>query len=416
MKTDLAPARHFLTGRPTPTRTGPALAALALGGLAIGTTEFASMGLLPQFAADLGATVPQAGSAISAYALGVVVGAPALAIAGARWPRKRLVLVLAAALALTNASSALAPTFETFLATRFLSGLPHGAYFGTAAVLGASLLPRAQRARAVAATMTGLMVANIVGVPLATWLGQALGWPSAYLAVAGIALVTMAAVALLVPDVRDERPQSIRGELSAFGRPQVWLTMLVIAVGYGGTFAVYSYITPILTTLSGFTEAYVPLALALFGVGMTVGNTVGGRLAERWPMRTIAGGMAVASLAMAAFTVTAYSVVGALLTLFVLALATTGTTPALNTRLMDAAPDGPTLGAACHHSAFNIANALGAALGGAVLAAGLGYSAPAAVGAALPLLGLIVLGGSAALERRERRRGPDPVIGSPTPG
>ena len=409
MKTDRALSRHPATSPPTSTRPGLALAALALGGLAIGTTEFASMGLLPQFTADLSASIPQGGAAISAYAIGVVVGAPALAVAGARWPRKRLVLALTAALVLTNASSAFAPSFETFVATRFLSGLPHGAYFGTAAVLGASLLPRARRARAVASTLAGLMIANVVGVPLATWLGQALGWPAAYLAVAGIALLTLVAVAVVVPDVREARPQSIRRELSAFGRPQVWATMLVIAVGYGGTFAVYSYITPILTTLSGFTEGQVPLVLASFGVAMTVGNSVGGRLAERAPVRTIAIGMAMASAALAAFVVTAHSAPGAVLTLLALAFATTATSPALATRLMDAAPDGPTLGAACHHSAFNVANAFGAAMGGLILAAGLGYGAAAAAAALMPLAGLLALAGSVAIERRAGRRRPVPA-------
>lgn len=379
---------------------GVALSVLATGGFAVGTTEFASMGLLPRFAADLGVSVPQAGSAISAYALGVVVGAPLLAILGARWPRKRLVLVLAGALAVTNASSAVAPTFDAFLVTRFLSGLPHGAYFGTAAVLGASLLPRAQRARAVATTLSGLMIANIAGVPLATWLGQNVGWQAAYLAVAGIALVTVVAVAVLVPDVRDETRRSIRGELSALRRPQVWLTVLVIASGFGGTFAMFSYITPTLTEVSGFAESTVPLLLALFGVGMTAGNFLGGRLAERAPRGTIAAGMVATSLCLFAFSLFAHVAWLAVVILVTMAVVGLASSPALNTRLMDAAPDGPTLGAALHHSAFNTANALGAAIGGAVLAAGLGWTAPAAVGAVIPLVGLVALAAAVYVERR----------------
>lgn len=416
---------------------GVALAVLALGGFAIGTTEFASMGLLPRFAADLGVSVPHAGTAISAYALGVVVGAPLLALLGARWPRKRLVLVLAGALAVTNASSALAPTFETFLVTRFASGLPHGAYFGTAAVLGASLLPRAQRARAVATTLSGLMVANILGVPLATWLGQTVGWPSAYLAVAAIALVTVVAVALLVPDVDErsergtrmgavERPRSVRGELSALRRPQVWLTALVITSGFGGTFAMFSYITPTLTQVSGFAESAVPVVLAAFGVGMTVGNFVGGRLAERAPTRTIAAGMLACSLCLFGFALFAHVPAMAVTLLVVMAGCGLAASPALNTRLMDAAPDGPTLGAALHHSAFNAANALGAAVGGAVLAAGgrqpadpagwgehgLGWTAPAAVGGVIPLIGLVALGAAVYVERRSGGLAPDRVTSS----
>jgi DHA1 family inner membrane transport protein len=386
---------------------GVALAVLAIGGFAVGTTEFASMGLLPRFAADLGVSVPRAGTAISAYALGVVVGAPLLAVLGARWPRKRLVLVLAAALAVTNASSALAPTFDAFLVTRFLSGLPHGAYFGTAAVLGASLLPRAQRARAVATTLSGLMVANIAGVPLATWLGQNVGWQAAYLAVAAIALVTVVAIALVVPDVHDEGPRSIRGELSALRRPQVWLTCLVIASGFGGTFAMFSYITPTLTQVTGFAEATVPILLALFGVGMTIGNFVGGRLAERAPTRTIAAGMLACSLCLFGFSLFAHVPVAAVTLLVVMAVCGLGASPALNTRLMDAAPDGPTLGAALHHSAFNAANALGAAIGGAVLAAGLGWTAPAAVGGVIPLVGLVALAAAVYVERRSGGLAPE---------
>jgi DHA1 family inner membrane transport protein len=394
--------KKALTSSQSPT-TGPALAAMALGGLAIGTTEFASMGLLPAFAADLGATVPQAGTAISAYALGVVVGAPVLAVLGARWPRKHLVLALAGALAVTNVASAFAPTFGTFVATRFLAGLPHGAYFGTASVLAASLVPRERRPRAIATVMSGLMIANIVGVPGATWLGQNAGWPAAYLTVGAVAALTMLAVWRLVPDVRDERRGSVLGELSALRRGQVWITMAVIATGFGGSFAVYSYITPVLTEVSGLATAAVPLALAVFGVGMTLGNQVGGRLAETAPVRTIASGLAAAAVSMALFALTASSPVFALVTLFALAFTTTATTPALATRLMDAGREGPTLGAALHHAAFNVSNALGAALGALVLAAGWGWTAPAAVATVLPLLGLAALGVAVRMERSERR-------------
>lgn len=391
-----------LTSPQSPT-TGLALAAMALGGLAIGTTEFASMGLLPAFAADLGATVPQAGTAISAYAIGVVVGAPVLAVLGARWPRKHLLLALAGALAVANVASAFAPTFGTFVVTRFLAGLPHGAYFGTASVLAASLVPRERRPRAIATVMSGLMIANIVGVPGATWLGQAAGWPAAYLTVGVVAVVTMLAVWRLVPDVREERRGSILGELSALRRGQVWITMAVIATGFGGSFAVYSYITPVLTEVSGLAAAAVPLALAVFGLGMTLGNQVGGRLAEAAPVRTIAAGLGAATVSMALFALTASSPVFALLALFSLAFTTTATTPALATRLMDAGREGPTLGAALHHAAFNVANALGAALGGLVLAAGWGWTSPAAVATVLPLLGLVALWQAVRMERAERR-------------
>jgi MFS transporter, DHA1 family, inner membrane transport protein len=380
--------------------TGVSLAALSLGGLAIGTTEFASMGVLPGFAADLGVSVPTAGVAISAYALGVVVGAPLIAIAGARWARKKLIVALATALVVFNALSALAPAFVPFVALRFLAGLPHGAYFGTAAVLGAALVEPARRARALAAVMLGLTIANIVGVPAATWLGETFGWRSAYVAVTAIALVTVLAVVLLVPNAATAQGGSVRGELTALTRPQVWLTLGAISAGFGGLFAVYSYISPILTNQAGVDAGTVPLLLGALGIGMTVGNVVGGRLAERMPRATIAVALAVYSLVLLAFVFAAHHAVTAAVGLFLLGFVGLSAGPALMGRLMDFAAEGPSLAAASFHSAFNIANAIGAALGGAVLAAGLGYDAPALVGAALPVLGLVVFGVSVALERR----------------
>jgi len=394
---DVAPAR----GSRVP--AGVSLAALSLGGLAIGTTEFASMGVLPGFAADLGVSVPVAGAAISAYALGVVVGAPLIALVGARWPRKRLVVALAVFLVVANALSALAPSFVPFVALRFLAGLPHGAYFGTAAVLGAALVPPERRARALATVMLGLTIANIVGVPAATWLGETLGWRSAYVAVTAIALVTVLAVVTLVPNPREAGGGSIRGELTALTRPQVWLTLGVIAAGFGGLFAVYSYINPILTNQAGVGATTVPLMLGALGVGMTIGNVAGGRFAEKAPRLTIAVALVAYAGVLVAFTLAAHDAVAATVGLFALGFVGMSAGPALMGRLIDFAAEGPSLAAASFHSAFNVANALGAAIGGVVLAAGLGYDAPAAVGAALPLVGLAVLAVSVGLERRTAR-------------
>ncbi|MDL5156276.1 MFS transporter [Actinomycetospora termitidis] len=377
------------------------LAALSLGGLAIGTTEFASMGVLPGFAADLGVSVPTAGAAISAYALGVVVGAPLIAIAGARWSRKKLIVALAVTLVVFNALSAVASSFLPFVALRFLSGLPHGAYFGTAAVLGAALVEPAKRARALATVMLGLTIANIIGVPAATWLGETFGWRSAYVAVTVIALITVAAVVFLVPDPPQAQGGSIRGELTAYTRPQVWLTLGAIAAGFGGLFAVYSYINPILTANAGIDPTTIALLLGALGIGMTVGNVVGGRLAERAPRATIAVALGVYTLVLIGFVFASYQAATAAVGLFLLGFVGLSAGPALMGRLMDFAAEGPSLAAASFHSAFNVANAIGAALGGAVLAAGLGYDAPALVGAALPLLGLAVFGVSVALERRQ---------------
>jgi DHA1 family inner membrane transport protein len=383
------------------------LVALAVGGFAIGTTEFASMGVLPDIAGDLGVSIPTAGHAITAYALGVVVGAPTFAILGARLPRKGLLLVLVVALSVANLASALAPTFATFELARFASGLPHGAYFGIGAVVASSLVPRERRARAVAMTMMGLTVANVVGVPLTTLLGQAAGWRSIYLTVVAIGLLTLVAVGLLVPRVVVHEGASPRREISALRRPQVWLTLLVGAVGFGGFFAVYSYITPTLTEVSGFANDAVPLALALFGVGMTLGTMVGGRLADWSVLKTLVFAPVATLTVQLLFTVTAHGRVTAAATLLVLAFTSSLSLPAITARLLDVAGDGKALASTLNHSALNVANALGAWLGGLVIAAGYGWTSPAAVGAVLSAGGLVVLAVSIGLERRDRQRDGD---------
>lgn len=401
-QTTIAPAR---AGQPRTTSVGLALAALALGGFGIGTTEFATMGVLPEMTRDLGATVPQGGHLVSAYAVGVVVGAPTLAVLGSRLPRKMLLLALVGAVLVGNALSAVAPSFDTLAVARFLSGLPHGAYFGISAVVAASLVPPDRRARAVARVMLGLTVSNIVGVPLATALGQNLGWRSTYWAVAVVSVLALVAISLLVPPVAALEGASPRRELGALRRPQVWLTLLVGAVGFGGFFAVYSYITPTLVEVSGMPTAAVPIALALFGVGMTVGTEVGGRLADRSVMRTLLTGMVATALVLLAFPVTIGTVAGAMVTVFAVGASGALTLPALTTRLMDVAGDAQSLAAAGNHASLNAANALGAYLGGAVIAAGFGWTSPALVGAGLAVVGLGVLGASAALERRTSRTG-----------
>jgi len=380
------------------------IAALALGGFGIGTTEFASMGVLPDIAGDLGASIPRAGHLISAYAVGVVVGAPVLAVLGARLPRKALLMALLAALAGGNALSALAPTFGSLELARFATGLPHGAYFGVASLVAASLVPPQRRARAVARVMLGLTVANLVGVPLATLLGQRLGWRSTYWSVAVVGLLALAAVSRLVPSAPAVPGGGTRQELGALGRPQVLLTLLVGAVGFGGFFAVYSYISPTLTQVSGFSEAGVPVALALFGLGMTVGTEIGGRLADWSVVRSIYLGLTSVVVVLLVFTVTVHSVVPAAVTVLLIGGSGSLCLPALQTRLMDVAGDAQSLAAAGNHAALNIANAIGALLGGLVISAGLGYTAPAVVGALLAAGGLAVMALSQLLERRTARR------------
>ena len=377
------------------------LTALAVGGFGIGTTEFATMGVLPEVTGDLGATIPQGGHLVSAYAVGVVVGAPVLAVLGARLPRKALLLALLAAFTVANGLSALAPTFGTLVVARFASGLPHGAYFGVAALVAASIVPPGRRARAVARVMLGLTVANVVGVPLATLLGQQLGWRSTYWAVTVIGVLALLAVVRAVPETALQPGAGARQELGALRRPQVWLTLLVGAAGFGGFFAVYSYISPTLTEVSGFTESGVPVALALFGIGMTVGTELGGRLADWSVVRTMYLGLTSTALVLAVFPFTAGGVVTAGLSVLLISVTGSLCLPALQTRLMDVAGDAQTLAAAGQHAALNVANALGAWLGGVVIAAGLGWTAPAVVGALLAVVGLGVLTASTVLERQD---------------
>jgi DHA1 family inner membrane transport protein len=391
-------ARNSVRGRDVPVWLS--VLALALGGFGIGTTEFASMGVLPDIAGDLGVSIPTAGNAITAYAVGVVVGAPLFAVLGARLPRKGLLLSMMAAIAGANLLSAIAPSFGMLVVARFLSGLPHGAYFGFAAVVASSLVPPERRARAVAMTMTGLTVANIVGVPLTTVLGQSFGWRSTYVTVVVIALLALVAVEGLVPRVSAVEGASRRRELAAMRRPLVWLTLLVGSIGFGGFFAVYSYIAPTLTEVGGYSESGIPVVLALMGLGMTVGTVVGGYLADRSVVRTLVLSPLATIATLLVFTVTAHGVITAAVTIFVLGTVMSTALPALTTRLLDVSGDGKALAATLNHSALNVANAIGAWLGGVVIAAGLGYTAPAVVGAGLAAAGLAVLGISVLVERR----------------
>jgi DHA1 family inner membrane transport protein len=385
-------------------RTGWAQLALAVGGFGIGTGEFVTMGLLPNVAGDLGISVPRAGHVISAYALGVVIGAPLIAVLAARWPRHRLLLVLMACFAAGNFVSALAPGYASLIAVRFLAGLPHGAYFGVASLVAASLVPANQRARAIGRMMLGLTGATLAGVPLATWLGQTLGWRAAFVLVGAIAVLTFALISRCVPRAGPVKGASPARELSAFRRKQVWLTLGVGAVGFGGLFCVLSYITPTLTQVSGLPERYVPFVLAVFGVGMILGNLIGSWLADRALMRTIGGVLIWNAVVLSLFSFTARHVW--MVTIAVLLVGTgVAIVPALQIRLMDVAEDAQTLAAALNHSAFNIANAMGAWLGGVAIAGGLGWASTGWVGALLAVAGLLIFSVSLADEGRNSRSG-----------
>jgi DHA1 family inner membrane transport protein len=382
-----------------PRRLRLALAALALGGFAIGTTEFVAMGLLPQIAAGVDISIPTAGHVVSAYAIGVVVGAPVLAGVGAKLPRRTLLVALMVAFAAGNVLSALAPSYPLLVAARFLTGLPHGAYFGVASLVAADMAGSERKARAVSRVLLGLSVANVLGVPVATWLGQTFGWRVAFAAGAVLAVLTAITVLRLVPSAPADRAATLRRELTALRRPQVLLAVATGAVGGGGMFAVYSYISPILTDRSGLSLAAVPIALAVWGLGMVVGNVAGGRLMDWRPVGVMFGVFLLMAAMFALFTVTSAHPVTAVATVFVLGTSLILPT-GLQMRLMDVAGDAQTLGAALNHSAFNIANALGAWLGGLVLAAGWGLTAPMWVGVGLTVSGMGIFAASLAIERR----------------
>lgn len=377
--------------------------ALAVGAFAIGTAEFAAMSLVPFFVADLGIDEPTAGHAISAYALGVVIGAPIVAVLAARMARRTLLLGLMALFAAGNALSALAPSYEALLLFRFLAGLPHGAYFGVAALMASSLVPDNRRALSVAQVMTGLTVATIIGVPVANWLGQAFGWRLGFGVVALLALTTVALVALYAPLGAPDRGASPLRELGALKRPQVLLTLLTGAIGFGGLFAVYTYVASTMITVTGVSERWVPLVLAIFGVGMTIGNLIAGWAADRYLNRTAILLMLWTAAALALFPFAAGQVWSLAIVIFLIGCGG-GLGPVLQTRLMDVAGDAQVLAAAAHHSAFNFANALGPWLGGMAIAAGYGFTSTGWIGAGLSLGGLAVFLLALALERSTGRR------------
>ena len=378
-----------------------AIWALALGGFGIGTGEFVMMGLLPNVAGNFGISIPVSGHVISAYALGVVVGAPLIAISAARWPRHRLLLLLMACFVVGNLASAVAPGYVSLMAVRFLAGIPHGAYFGVASLVSASLVPMSERARAVGRMMLGLTGATLAGVPLATWIGQSMSWRAAYILVAAIGAAAWILIYACVPRAPAVAGASPARELKALTRPQVWLTLGVGSVGFGGLFCVYSYITPTLTDVSGLSIRYVPYVLAVFGVGMILGNLIGSWLADRALTRTIGGLLLWNAVVLGLFSITAGHVL--LVTLVVLLVGTgVAIVPALQIRLMDVAQCAQTLAAALNHSAFNVANALGAWLGGMAIAGGLGWASTGWVGALLALAGFLIFAVSLAAEARNK--------------
>lgn len=382
--------------------------ALALGGFAIGTTEFATMSLLPFFSEGLGIDEPTAGHVISAYALGVVVGAPVFAVASARISRRTMLIVLMALFAIANGLSALAPTYESMLLFRFFSGLPHGAYFGMASLVAASLVPIDQRAQAVGKVMLGLTVATVVGVPFASWLGQTIGWRWGFGVVAVLALATVLMVLAVVPRDRPAADASPLRELDALRRPQVWLTLAIGAIGFGGLFAVYTYLASTLIEVTHVSQTVVLFVLAAFGIGMTAGNLIVPRFADRALMPTAGALLLWSAGALALYPLAAAHLWSMILV--VMAIGFGGSLGAvLQTRLMDVAEDAQNLAAALNHSAFNAANALGPFLGGLAIAGGYGWTSTGWVGCALALGGFAIWAVSLLVSQSDYRRAIQPA-------
>ncbi len=383
------------------------LFALAMGGFAIGTTEFAAMSLLPAFAPDLGIDAPTAGHVISAYALGVVVGAPVIAVLAARIARRTLLVGLMVLFALGNGLSALAPSYGWMLAFRFLAGLPHGAYFGVAALVAASLVPRERRSQAVSRVIVGLTIATIVGVPLANVIGQAADWRWSFALVSVLALLTAALVRLHAPHGPPAAGAGPLRELGALRRGRVWLTLATGAIGFGGLFSVYTYLASTLIDVTHAPTAAIPAVLAVFGLGLTVGNLVCAWAADRALMPAAGLSLAGTAVALALYPAATGSLWAVTPVVFLIGCGG-GLATILQTRLMDIAEDAQTLAAALNHSAFNLANALGPWLAGLALSAGFGLPATGWVGVALTLGGLALWAISLLADRRAERRADAP--------
>lgn len=361
--------------------------ALAMGSFGIGTGEFAIMGLLPNVSEGLGVTTPEAGHAISAYALGVVVGAPVIAVLAAKLSRRTLLLALMVIFALGNIVSAFAPGYASFVFLRFLTGLPHGAYFGVAALVAASMVAPDKRAQAVARVMTGLTIATLIGTPLATWFGQELSWRVAFGIVGGIGILTVALIWLFLPQDKVRPGASPLRELAAFKRKQIWLTLGIGAVGFGGFFSVFSYIASTATQVAMMPTYLVPMIMMLFGLGCVLGNLAGAWLADKSLMLAIGGTLVWSAFFQGLLWLTASNPYALSVCVFLCGCGI-AIGPALQIRLMDVAGDSQTLAAALNHSGFNVANALGAWLGGLAISAGFGFAATGWVGALLGIAGL----------------------------
>ena len=380
------------------------LIALALGGFGIGLTEFVIAGLLPQVAADFGVSEASAGWFISGYALSVVVGALGLTAAVTRFRRKPVLAALLVLFIAGNLLSATADGYWPMMAGRVIAALSHGAFFGIGAVVAAGMVPRSKKAGAIALMFTGLTAANVLGVPFGTLLGQAAGWRATFWAITVIGVAALAGILALVPSSAGETEEaaSLRSELRAFRSGQVWLSIVVTILGFGGMFGAFTYIAYTLTEVSGFAASTVPWLLIVFGVGLFAGNTLGGKAADRNVDRTL---LAVLTVVLAGFALTATNPVLTVISLVLMGAFGFATVPGLQMRVMKYASGAPTLASGANIGAFNVGNALGAWLGGITITAGLGYTSPIWAGAGITLAGLAVMAIAAAGARRSGQRG-----------
>jgi len=385
-------------------KSSTALFALAIGAFAIGTTEFTPMGLLPVIADGVRVGIPTAGMLVSAYAIGVMAGAPVMTLLFSRFGKRAALMSLMLIFTIGNLLSACAPGYTTLLLSRLITSLNHGAFFGIGAVVAASVVPREKQASAIAAMFMGLTVANVGGVPAATWIGQQVGWRLAFGGTAVLGLITIAALWLALPKGAAGTPPDVRRELKVLTRPDVLLAMGTTVLGSGAMFALYTYVAPMLADITHASPGFVAFALVLIGIGFTVGNSLGGRLAD-WSLdgatklilATLAIVMAVLPLALTTHA-------GAAIGMVVWGAAAFGIVPPVQMRVMQAAAQAPGLASSVNVGAFNLGNALGAALGGAVISQGLGYAAVPQVGAALAAggLGLVWLGNSGSRRVAQR--------------
>ena len=372
-------------------KLNPPLLALAAGAFGIGVTEFAPMGLLPVIATDLGVTIPTAGLLISAYALGVMLGAPLMTLTTGRVPRRALLIGLVAIFTIGNLLSAVADSYGLLLAARVVTSLNHGAFFGVGSIVAAGLVPPNRQAGAVAAMFMGLTIANVVGVPLATWAGDVLGWRASFWGIAAIGVLVMAALRLTLPQLPAPAGGDMAAELRVLGRGPVLAALALTVIGSSAMFTVFTYIAPILREQTHASLGFVTAMLVTYGLGLTVGNWLGGKFADKSVDRTLIVTLAALSALLIAFAVAMPFAVPTSILVFLWGIASFALVPPLQVRVMTAASDAPNLASSMNIGAFNLGNAIGAAVGGLVIAGGLGYPAVSLAGAVAAGLGLVLV-------------------------